>query len=378
MESKVTGEAQARLKRLERYLAADPDNRSLLADVISQALAAGEVETAERHLQGALARCPDDAQLQGLQGHVLLAQQRWADAADYFHVLFGRHHDIHLAYNLAYACQRCARHAEAVAALWQFADQLPAQAAAVLLRSMHHTGELDAAMELIAAQEKAGRVDPEFYAVASAICFDAEALEEAERLCQAAAAGGAAPIEALVIGGSIALARTDTGAARPLLEQAIERNPREGRAWSSLGLASLLDRDLNSADRQLAKAVELLPTHIGSWHALGWCKIFRGDLAAAEALFRHALELDRNFGDSHGGLAVVQAMLGQRSAAEGGIERALRLDPQSLSARYAQMVLSGVAADQEKFNAMARRLLAGRSGPFGADLAQLVLSARGH
>lgn len=372
------GEAQARLARLESYLAADPDNRNLLVDVIGQALAAGATQAAERHVQAALARFPDDAQLQGLQGNVLLAQQRWADAADYFQVLFGRHHDISLAYNLAYACQRCARHTEAVAALQPFADQLSASAAAVLLRSMHHTGELEQALELIAAQEASGRVDGEFFAVASAICFDADVLEQADRLWQAALATGAAPIEALVIGGSVALARTDTVAARPLLEQAIERNPREGRAWSSLGLASLLDRDLNTADGQLAKAVELLPTHIGSWHALGWCKIFRGDLAAAEAAFRHALELDRNFGDSHGGLAVVQALLGQRGEAEGGIERALRLDPQSLSARYAQMVLSGVAADPEKFNALARRLLTGRAGPFGADLAQLVLSARGH
>jgi tetratricopeptide (TPR) repeat protein len=378
MESKVTGEALARLKRLEGYLTADPDNRTLLADVIGQALTAGQHDSAERHVQTALARFPDDAQLQGLQGHVLLAQQRWSDAADYFHVLLARHPDPNLAYNLAFACQRCARHADAVAALLPFAAQLSASAAAVLLRSLHHTGELEQAIALIAAQEASGRVDAEFFAVASAICLDADALEEAERLCQAAVAGGAAPIEALVVGGSVALARTDTGTARPLLEQAIERNPREGRAWSSLGLASLLDRDLANADVQLAKAVELMPTHIGSWHALGWCKLFRGDLAAAEAAFRHALDMDRNFGESHGGLAVVQAMLGQREQAEGGIDRALRLDPQSLSARYAQMILSGVAADPEKFHAMARRLLSGRAGPFGADMAQLVLAARGH
>ena len=378
MEIKTTSEGLARLKRLESYLAADPDNRHLVADVIGQALALGDAACADLHVRKALARHPDDALLQGLQGNVLLAQERWSDAADYFHVLFERHQDISLAYNLAYACQRCDRHQEAVAALRRFAGQLPAQSAAVLLRSMHHTGELDQAMEIIAAQEKSGRVDADFFAVASAICFDADALEEADRLVRLATAAGAAPIEALVVGGSVALARTDTGAARPLLEQAIERNPREGRAWSSLGLGSLLDRDLERADSELAKAVELLPTHIGSWHALAWCKVFRGELKLAEAAFRHGLELDRNFGDSHGGLAVVQAMQGQRTEAEGGIERALRLDPQSLSARYAQMVLSGVAADPEKFDAMARRLLAGRRAPFGADMAQLVLSARGH
>lgn len=367
-----------RLQRLEAFLATDPDNRALLADVIDQALAAGATARAEQHVQAGLSRFPDDPSLQGRQGHVLLAQQRWSDAADYFEVLLQRFPDIHLAYNLAYASQRCARHTQAVAALQPYADQLEAPAAAALLRSLHHLGELAAARTVIAQQEQSGRVDADFYAAASAVCFDANALEDAERLCQAAAAGDAPPIEALVIGGSVALARTDTGAARALLQQAIERNPREGRAWASLGLASLLDHDLAQATAQLTQAAALLPGHLGTLNVLGWCKVFARDLTSAEAVFREALEVDRNLADSHGGLAVVQALQGLRAEAEASIERALGLDEASLSARYAQMVLSGVTSDPEKFQALAQRLLSRHPAPFGGTLADLVGRSRSH
>lgn len=99
----------------------------------------------------------------------------------------------------------------------------------------------------------------------------------------------------------------------------------------------------------------------------------RGELAEAEQTFRKALALDRNFGESHGGLAVVSALQGKKSEAEEGVQRALRLDPEGLSARYAEMVLSGVVNDPVKFRKLALRRFANRSSCANYALANAIV-----
>lgn len=64
------------------------------------------------------------------------------------------------------------------------------------------------------------------------------------------------------------------------------------------------------------------------------------------------------------------ALLGRNSDAEASIERALRLDPEGLSAKYAQMVLSGVTNDPDKFRKLALRIISSRPSLMGATLAQ--------
>ncbi|NVE01847.1 tetratricopeptide repeat protein [Massilia sp. BJB1822] len=367
-------EAAAQLARTESYLAVDPGNTELLARAIDLGLAAGDAEKAAAHAQAALRQHPEDSFFQSRLGHVLLAQHQWEAAAALFSALLARFADANLAYNLAFARQAQGRFAEVRAALEPFARDaaLAAPAATVLLRALHHLADFDAALALIARQEAQGQTDGVFFAVAGVVFLDAEQLQDAQRCSEAALAQGQASTEALVLSGSLALGHADGARASQAFEQALARNPAEGRAWSGLGIASMLELELPKAQQQLEQAVHYLPEHIGSWHALGWCRIFRQDLPGAEAAFRTALEMDRNFGDSHGGLAAVQALQGQRALAEEGIERALRLDRQSLSARYAQMVLSGEAADPVKFSVLARRILAGRPAPLGGSIGDLL------
>ena len=157
----------------------------------------------------------------------------------------------------------------------------------------------------------------------------------------------------------------------------LAKKPDEGRSWSGLGMASLLQRDLAGAAVQLEQAVKFMPKHIGTWHALGWCRLFAGDQNGAAQAFETALGLDRNFGESHGGMAVVAAIRGERAAAEGSIDRAMRLDPQGLSARYAQMVLSGQTSDPERFRAIAHRLMSSHKTLSGEDLSTVVKRVTG-
>jgi Tfp pilus assembly protein PilF len=153
----------------------------------------------------------------------------------------------------------------------------------------------------------------------------------------------------------------------------MERSPDDGRVWSALATAWMMQGDVERAQIAFLRAAELLPAHIGTWLALAWCQILRQDLAAARHSLNTALELDRNFGETHGALAVVAALQGQEEEARQAIERAKRLDRSGLSARYAEAVLSGQARDPVAVQALARRLLQGRPGVDGAALLERTL-----
>ncbi len=372
------------LERSEGYLASDPDNTELLARVIDLSLAAGDGARAVRHAQAALQRYPDDAFFLARLGSAYLARKEWAEAAAVFERVLAQHADLNLAYNLAYAYLWQGRHADAYAAMTPYleaAELVPAMVT-LLVRALHHMGEIDRAIALAEAHMARCEGDASFLAAASLACFDAGKLEQAGQLSAAALALAPAqaqgqgqqalPLEALVTAGSLALARVDSDVAVAQFQQALKINPAEGRSWSGLGTASLLKRDLPGAQQQLERAVKYMPSHIGSWHLLGWSRLLAGQLDSARAAFQTALDLDRNFGDSHGGLAVVQAMQGQREQAEAGVTRALGLDGDSLSARYAQMVLAGETADPERFRKLALRLLSTRQGAFGQNLADIA------
>lgn len=370
-------EAMQQLERSEGYLAVDPDNIELLARVIDLSLAAGQPERAERHALAAVRRYPDDDFLLARLGTAHLARRQWAEAATVYAALLARRADVNLAYNLAYAQLWLGRHADAYAAMAPYLETaaLSAPMVTLLVRAMHHLGEGQRAIALAEARMAECGDDPALLAALSLVCLDEGELERAERFSAAALAAGGerrAPLEALVTAGSLALARTDGDAATAHFERVLALNPDEGRSWSGLGTASLLKRDLPAAQHQMEQAVKHMPSHIGSWHLLGWSRLLDGKIDGARAAFDTALGLDRNFGESHGALAVVQAMQGQRAQAEAGIARAQGLDGEGLSARYAQMILSGQTQDPERFRALAMRLLSTRQGAFGQNVGDVL------
>ena len=373
-------ETMQQLERSEGYLAIDPANQELLARVIDLSLAAGQHERAARHAQAALERFPGDGFFLARMGTVHLAGQRWVEAATVFEGLLAQYADINLSYNLAYAYQWQGRHADALSAMSAYVDapELTPDMVTLLVRVLHHLGEGERAIALAQARMAHCEGDAAFLAATSLVCLDVGELEQAEQLSAAALAlgqqqgQGKAQVEALVVGGSLALARTDSDTAIARFQQVLAQNPREGRSWSGLGTASLLKRDLPAAQQQLEQAVALMPTHIGTWHLLGWSRILGRQVDRARAAFETALGLDRNFGESHGGMAVVLALQGEREQAEAAIARAIGLDPEGLAARYAQMILSGQTEDPVRFRALAGRLLSSRQGAFGQNLGELL------
>ena len=69
--------------------------------------------------------------------------------------------------------------------------------------------------------------------------------------------------EALVTMGTAALGEEDADQAGGYFRRALERNPRNGRAWVGQGLAQMLSLDLAAAEASLAAGVQNMPTHVG-------------------------------------------------------------------------------------------------------------------
>jgi tetratricopeptide (TPR) repeat protein len=364
--------AADRLARLLRYVDTDPANPALRGEIAEACLSLGRADEALSHAQAGLRAVPGDAQLANAKARALMSLGRHAEAIPVLAALLQQRPDAHLAFNLAYAQLQSGDAKSAHDTLAPFASGEPEPALATLwVRCLHHLGELESAIAFARSHEARFASDAAFLAAAALAYFDGEAFEDADRVSRAALALEPGLVEGLMVRGSLALGRADAAAALADLAEAVRCRPKDGRALSGLGMAKLLAGDGAGARDALRQAVSLMPLHIGTWHALGWSCIVLKSLDEAADAMRHALDLDRNFGESHGAVAVVAALAGRREEAQAAIDRALGLDPRGLSARYAQMVLSGEAADPEKFDRAARRVLSSRSLPGGLTLADL-------
>ncbi|TWD85747.1 hypothetical protein FB547_105259 [Variovorax beijingensis] len=382
-----------RLGRLEGFLRDDPSNGALLIDAFETALSCGEWERARLHLQHGQALDAEPLAWRLREGDFWLAQQRYDEALAVLDVLaktpqppagFAQV----LLHNLAFIEFRQGHFSECIDRLAPTLEALaeaPSDAAThplattralqqLWLRAMHHDGQLDRAMAWTRAAEQRRALDAQAAGVASLIAIDASDLAAAQRWSSASLSSDSPfdhPVEALVAQASLALAARDAKLAAQLADVALQRQPGDGRAWSTRGFAALLGGDLVAARAAFDKAVWAMASHIGTWHGLGWTQILQGDLAGARASFETALALDRNFAESHGGLAVVLAGQSLRQEAAEHAELALRLDKSNLSGRYAQALLSGEVKDANDLQRFARRLFGGRAGPLGEDMAEL-------
>lgn len=386
--------ARQRLDRLDGFLRDDPSNNALLIDAFETALSCGEWERASLYLKQGRTLHAEPLAWRLREGDFWLAQQRYDEALEVLETLTNTPQPPAgfaevLLHNLAFIELRHGRYADCIARL---APVLEASNAAVgaeserpliatralqqlWLRALHRDGEISRAMAWTLQAEQQRRLDAQAAGIASLIAVDASDFAAAQRWSAASLGDGAqaaSPVEGLVTQASLALAARDAARATYFADAALQRQPGDGRAWSTRGFASLLANDLPAAHSAFLQALSAMAQHIGTWHGMGWTQILQGDLAGAYTSFDTALALDRNFAESHGGLAVVLAMQSLHKEAKEQAELALRLDKSNLSGRYAQALLSGEVKDTQDLKRLARRLLGGRAGPLGGDMADLV------
>jgi len=366
-------DVDARVSRLEgllEFLATDPRNWNLRADVFDAALEAGRFETAQAQVDHAQAFAPEDAAWQHRQAVLYLATKRYVEAQAAFEGLVAQgHREPAILYNLAFALFRQGKVESASQVLEPLiADPSPeASVSWVLwLRCQHRLDRVTPALEALRARLNEHPVPVEALGVASIMAADHEALDEARLWADAALRARPNQLEALATRGTLALVVRQPAEALQWFERALQQNPEDGRCWSGVGLARAMAQDLQGADQAFRKAVATMPEHIGTWIAWGWCQYATDRVEEARRSFEQALLLDRNFGESHGSLAVALARLGRTEEARQEIALALRLDPRGFSAHYAEAILDGSVNDQRTVQVMVNAALrAARPKPSG-------------
>jgi len=376
--SQPDAEGSKRLDRLLAFLHSDPQNDNLRADVFEQAFSIGNEEVAEQQLAVGLELGRDPNAWRFREAHLRMAQRRFEEAEQLL-LNLKRQMEPHpaVSHNLAFIAALRGDYQASFNELqpWTGAEPTVAIDPAIQvlwLKSLHHLGKLEQAMQWVDQRLPLAMLTPAALGVASLIAIDADQTIKAKQLAELALQGGDAGLETLLSRAAVALAERDVARAHHYLGLAMQREPENGRCWSTLGLTQMLELNIPVARHSLQKAVTLMPTHIGTWHSLGWACLVEQDIDAAQRAFEAALQLDRNFGESHGALAIIAAMRGQRESASEQIRRATGLDKNSLSAAYAQAVLNGEAADQQSLQNAMHHLLSNRPAPMGGTIQDLL------
>lgn len=379
MTPSSAAEARTRFERLRQYLESDPQNRGLALEAATSARQAGDLQAEREVLEAAMSRHPQDDEIAYALGINALNLRDYRKAQVYFDSLLQKHAHPAIRYNLAYAQFYEGQPQAAVDTLKGLSDldwpQLP-QARKLMGQALHHVLEDDLApaIEQFEQYLQAQPQDADARGQLALVCFDDDRNADAE--LHAKATLDMAPDEPyahLALGG-IALEQQDAAGAREHFEQVLARQPQNGRAWSGLAFARMLDLSLDTAYEAFETAVRYMPDHIGTWHGLAWLQILRGDLVGAQASLDRAMALDRNFGDTHGGLAVVAALQGRVDEAQQLIRRALRLSPGSFPARYAQSLLLSRAGEGKKAQDLVQTLVSSPMSEGGPDVQTLVRS----
>lgn len=296
-------EVPVRLNRLLAFLKQDPGNLRLRNDAVIAAIEANQWSSAQQLLETALTLGVEPGQVR---------------------------------YNLAFALFMQRRYAEALSHLSTPSTslELPLRA-----RCLHHLQRIDEAIADCRAHLEIAPDSAESNGLLALLLFDTRDSNNARKHAEAALQVNPRQVEALLALASLQTEARKLEEARQTFETLVQVAPDCGRAWLGLALIELNAMRIETALRDITQAATHMPEHIGTWHVLAWVHLLAGDIAAAHAAFESALALDRNFGETHGGLAAIAALEGRDDEARTAIKRALRLDSQSLSARYAQMVL---------------------------------------
>lgn len=370
---------EARLNRLQGYLAHDPDNLTLLADAADEALRVGRSDVARTMVQYALELRHNDPFFRLRLSSVAISEGNFDEALELTTGLLreGRD-DAPIRYNHAFVLASTARYAEAAEILETLhAEQAPlANVASLLIRCHHYLGNLERAVAVAQARLAATPDDGRVAGMLSLLYFDGNDLAQAGEWSRRALELDPRDLDALLAAGGVALAGEDATQATELAQQAIGVQPKNGRAWTNLGLAELLAFDLKGARDALSTSVRYMPGHIGTWIALGWTQLLLDDVDGAETSFRSALNLDANFGETHGGLAAVAALRGRWDEAETEAKVAHRLDPGSLSPQYVQLVKLRGEGDPAAVFRLLRRVMANTASPSGDRLLDMLARAR--
>lgn len=367
---------RAELDKYQQYLASDPGNVNLVAQVADLQFQLGEFDAARQLLQQALAQRGSNPGLMFRLSNIALATGVPEEAVEILKGLQAQGVDnASVQYNLAYAYmyeREFVQAREILERIVSAEDDAVPGAPVLLARCYHHLGDVDKAVELGKAYLEHHPQDQEALGVLSLAAYDSGDEIAAKRWATDAIQYNDSNLEARITLGSMSLSTQDYETAEQHFRRALEKHPDSGRAWSGQGLADMLKLEVDEALDSLNKAVQYMPNHIGTWHALAWCQIIKNDLEGAKASLNKAMDIDRNFGETHGGLAVIAYVQGDKETAKTESRKAILLDPMSFSGRFAESLLTQ-DTDPEAAQEMITDIMKSSIGADGKSLQEILL-----
>lgn len=359
------------LERLQAYLRQDPNNLGLLASAAEAAFEARELEAARSLLDRHACLADLPPYLVNLAGLVDLAGQQYVSAASRFETLLHeRPGDLGLRFNLAVANAMLGNHQAASEVLDDAAAGATEAAAVLKVRSLHHLGQLEEALET--GRRLAAR-HPGSSALNGALATVAVDLGDLDA-ARAFADRSLDTDTGLAAAGALQLADHKPRAGLRLFDDAIGLNPDNSRALLGKGLALAALGDARAAVGFVDQAATRFNDHVGSWIASGWLHFANDDLAASRAAFEKALALDDTFAESHGALAVLDLVEGHAESGRRRSQVSQRLDRRSLGAILAASFVKADDGDLDAAERMRRMALNMPVGPKGETVADALVA----
>ena len=329
-------------KELQRhlgYLKSDPENTSLLIDVVDLAIKASETDAALELLERYRLIDGETPLYISMYGLALMGKRDFKLAAQVFRKLADISPDEPATqFNIAWCLAMEKDYASARKWLPPSTVNALPQAAALHIELLHTEGHLDEALDAARIAIAAHPGDEGLMAAISVLAMDTD---QPELAAECAAKGGNHP-DALATLGALTLGEDDPTLALSQFDAALAINVHKPRAWVGKGLAQIAagrDELREEAAKNIDHGAKLFETHIGSWIAAGWARMLLNDLAASRQRFEIALNIDKTFAESHGALAVVDVLEGDFSTGQERLRRAMGLDRQCFSAALAQVLL---------------------------------------
>ena len=327
------------LKRHLGYLNSDPENASLLIDVVDLAIKANETDVALELLERYRMIEGDTPLYSSMYGLALMGAHKFKQAADIFRSLADASpEEPATQFNLAWCLAMEKDYEGAKQCLTPATVTALPQAATLQIELLHTTGNFDEAIAAANAGMATHADDKGLMAAVSVLAMDTD---QPDLAAKCAAKAGNHP-DALATLAALTLGDNDPNLALSQFDAALALNQHKPRAWVGKGLAQIAVGNsalLEDAAKNIDHGAKLFETHIGSWIAAGWAQLLLNDLAASRQRFEIAFNIDKTFAESHGALAVVDMLEGDFSTGQERLRRAMGLDRKCFSAALAQVLL---------------------------------------
>jgi len=362
-----SSEPGGRLETLLKFLERDPNNLSLMTDIVDAALQQQAPEVARDILDRYASKAALPEREQNLRGLALLQLGDFENGARAFQDLLSNgSDDPSLRFNLAWCLASLHQPGEALALLREPDFVALPQAAALYVHLLHDLGRIEDALP---EAKRLVDMHPDhrgLLAAASMVGIDSEDLQFAA-LCAQRAPGHPDALSTLW---TIALSEDRGPDAAAFFGQALEKDPQSPRAIIGMGLTEMLNGRHAQAAADIERGATIFGDHLGSWVAAGWAYIFVGDLAQARRCFETALAIDHNFGETYGSLAVLDLMEGRIEEARREAQTARRLNAESFSAALANAMLLSSNGKPDQARAILDRALHTPLDSSGRTIAQ--------